>query len=85
MNDDMPDDIAIEGIVKEVFGLQLEVKQVIVRGMPLSRTSNGTLFLTSKQQLYFLIDGRASLTVSDVRRMTKKAGLVVAEAPVATG
>lgn len=76
MNADIYDDLALEEIAREQFGKQLDVKQVIVRDVPTSHTTKASVFLTTKNQLYVLITGRAPLTLGDVRKMIKRMGLV---------
>lgn len=76
MNADIYDDLALEEIAREQFGKQLDIKQVIVRDVPTSHTTKASVFLTTKNQLYVLISGRAPLTLGDVRKMIKRMGLV---------
>ncbi len=75
MNDDIYDDLAIEQIVKSEFGLQLEVKQVIAREIPVSHTATATVLLTPKHQLYVMVRAQAGQTLGDVRKIVKKMGL----------
>ncbi len=77
MDDAIYDDLAIEAIVKNQFGVQLDIKQVIAREIPTSHTATATVFLTPKHQLYALVRARANLTLGDVRKMAKKMGLEV--------
>lgn len=76
MNDAIYDDIALEELVKEHFGKQIDIKQVVARDIPTSHTTKASVFLTDKNQLYTLIAGRAPLTLGDVRKMIKRMGLV---------
>jgi len=75
MNPDIYDDMAVEAIASEQFGKKFDVAQVVVRGAPTSHTTNATVFLTTKNQLYALIQGRAPLTLGDVRKQIKRMGL----------
>ncbi len=75
MNSDIYDDIEIERMAKEKFGLGVEVKQVIVRAVPVSHTSEATVFLSTKNQLYALVSGKARLTLGDVRKMIIRMGM----------
>ena len=77
MLDAVADDIAIEEIVKSQFGLQLDIKQVIAREIPVSHTASATVFLTPKHHVYAYIHAHAALTLGDVMKMAKKMGLVV--------
>lgn len=76
MNEQMYDDVALEREIKARFGVPIEVESVIVRRMPVGRSLEATLFLTSKKQLYFYIDGQAPLLYSDVKKIVSRAGLV---------
>ncbi len=76
MNPDIYDDIALEQIVSGSFGKQVDIKQVVARNIPTSHTTKASVFLTTKNQLYVIITGRAPLTLGDVRKMIKRMGLV---------
>lgn len=76
MNADIYDDLALEETAKEQFGKILDIKQVIARDIPTSHTTKASVFLTTKNQLYVFIDGRAPLTLGDIRKMIKRMGLV---------
>ena len=75
MNDQIYEDVTLERQIAAQFGVNLEVESVIARKIPVSRSSVATLFLTSKKQLYFYVDGQAKLTLSDVRKIVSRAGL----------
>lgn len=76
MNADIYDDLALEETAKEQFGKAIDIKQVIARDIPTSHTTKASVFLTTKNQLYVFIDGRAPLTLGDVCKMIKRMGLV---------
>lgn len=44
MTDEIYDDIALERFSKERFGVSLDISQVVVRGIPVSRTAHATVF-----------------------------------------
>lgn len=75
MNSDIYDDITIEKVAKDKFGLSVDIKQVIARAVPVSHTTDATVFLSTKNQLYLLIDGKARLTLGDVRKVVTRMGL----------
>ena len=75
MNADIYDDMAIEAIASEHFGKRFDIQQVIVRSVPTTHTTVASVFLTTKNQLYALVHGRAPLTLGDVRRIIKRMGL----------
>lgn len=75
MNADIYDDMAIEAIASEHFGKRFDIQQVIVRSIPTTHTTVASVFITTKNQLYALVHGRAPLTLGDVRKIVKKMGL----------
>ncbi|HET8690379.1 MAG TPA: hypothetical protein VFL81_02995 [Candidatus Saccharimonadales bacterium] len=75
MNDAIYDDLAIEGSIRDEFNLQLDIKHVIVRGIPTSRTTKASVFLTTKNKLFAYIDGQEPLNLGDVSKMIKRMGL----------
>lgn len=75
MLDEAMNDIALEEIVKKWFGLKTDVRQVVVRGVPVSHTAEATVFLTPKHQLFALVQAKSPLTLGDVRKIVKKMGL----------
>ena len=66
MRDRMYDELALERIVKDRFGVDAEVRQAIVLKVPVSRTSNASLFLTDKKQLYLFITAQSKQVLGDV-------------------
>lgn len=77
MNDEIADDIAVEELVKSHFGLQVDIKQMIVRDIPVSHTAVASVFLTPKHQVFALLRAHSVLTYGDVRKMAKHMGLEV--------
>lgn len=75
MSPDIYDDMAIEAIANEHFGKRFDIQQVVVRSIPTTHTTVASVFLTSKNQLYALVHGRAPLTLGDVRKIVKRMGL----------
>lgn len=75
MSPDIYDDIALEAVAHEHFGKRFDIAQVIVRGIPTTHTTTASVFLTTKNQLYALVQGRAPLTLGDVRKIVKRMGL----------
>lgn len=75
MNADIYDDIALEAIALEHFGKRFDIEQVIARSIPTTHTTTASVFLTTKNQLYALVHGRAPLTLGDVRKIVKRMGL----------
>lgn len=75
MNSQIYDDIALERIAKERFGVDFEVRQVVVRNVPVSRTAQATVFLTTKKQLYVYIGAESKLLLGDIRKILTRMGL----------
>ncbi len=69
------DDIAIERLAKERFGVDFEIGQVIARAIPVSRTTDATVFLTKKKQLYVYISARSRLVLGDIGKIVSRMGL----------
>ena len=75
MNEDIYDDLALERIAKETFGLKLEIDKVIVRQIPVSYTAEATVFLTTKKQLFVYISARSKTVLSDIKKIVARMGL----------
>jgi hypothetical protein len=75
MNDEIYDDMAIERIAKERFGMEVDINQVIVRQVEVSRTATATVFLTKKKQLLVYISGHSKLLLSDIKKLVGRMGL----------
>lgn len=75
MSEEVYDDLALERVSRERFGVDVDISQVIARGIPVSRTANATVFLTKKKQLYVYISARSRLTLGDISKMVTRMGL----------
>ena len=75
MNDQMYDDVSLERQLKAKFGVSTEVDSVIARRIPVGRSIEATLFLTSKKQLYLYVQAESRLTLADVRKIVSRIGL----------
>lgn len=75
MRDEIYDDMALERICKDRFGVEAEIAQVIVRGVDVSRSATATVFLTKKKQLMVFIGGHSRLLLSDVKKIVSRMGL----------
>lgn len=75
MNDEIFDDMALEEVAKDKFGVSFDIAKVVARNIPTSHTTKASVFLTTKNQLFALIHGRAVLTLGDIRKMVKRMGL----------
>lgn len=75
MNDQIYDDMALERIVKERFGVTCDIDSVIARQIEVGRTVTATLFLTKKKQLMVYINGHSRLLLGDVKKIVARMGL----------
>ena len=77
MRDEIYDDMALERICRDRFGVDAEIAQVIVRGVEVSRSATATVFLTKKKQLLVFVGGHSRLLLSDVKKIVTRMGLKV--------
>lgn len=75
MSEEIYDDIVLERIAKEGFGLAVDIDQVIARQLPVSHTGEATVFLTKKKQLFVYINAHSKLVLSDVKKIVTRMGL----------
>lgn len=75
MTEEIYDDMALERIAKEKFGVTMDIDQIIVRDADVSRTASATVFLTKKKQLMVYVDGRSKLLLSDIKKIVSRMGL----------
>lgn len=72
---DVYDDLALEQNAKKQFGLAVDIDQVIVRQVPVSRTAVATVYLTKKKQLFAYVSAQSNLNLGDVRKIVNRMGL----------
>ncbi len=75
MNDEIYDDMALEHIAKKQFGMDIQIDKIIVRRIPVSRSANATVFLTTKKQLFCCIAAQSTLLLGDVKKIMTRMGL----------
>ncbi len=75
MNSEIFDDIALEEIARDRFGVVLDIEKVYVRSVPAGRSAQASVFLTSKNKLYAIVTGSAPLTLGDVRKIILRMGM----------
>lgn len=69
------EDVALERQVTALFGIHCEIDSVIARRIPVGRSAQATLFLSTKKQLYLYIDAESRLLFSDVKKIVSRVGL----------
>ena len=75
MNDSVYDDMALEQIAKDKFGMSVEIDHVIVRSAPVGRVAHATLFLTTKKQLLLYVNATSRLLLNDVKKIVSRMNL----------
>jgi hypothetical protein len=75
MSDKMYSELAVERAIQERFGIDIDMRQVIVFRAPVSHTAEATLFLTTKKQLYLYINGKSKLLLGDIKKLVSRMGL----------
>jgi len=75
MTEKMYEELALERLIKQKFGINLDIYQPILFKVPISRTGEATLFLTAKKQLYLFIGGQSKFLFSDIRKIVSRMGL----------
>jgi hypothetical protein len=75
MTDRMYEELALERLIKEKFGINLDLYQPIIFKVPVSRTGEGTLFLTTKKQLYLVVTGQSKFLLGDIKKIVSRMGL----------
>jgi len=68
-------ELAVERVIKDYFGMDVDIRQAILLRVPVSQTAEATLFLTSKKQLYLFISAQSKLLVKDVKKIISNMGL----------
>jgi hypothetical protein len=75
MNNEIYEDMALERAAKDRFGVDVEIGQVIVRAVTVSRTAKATVFLTKKKQLMVYIQGDSRILLGDMKKIVARMGL----------
>jgi hypothetical protein len=75
MREEIYDDMALEKMAKDRFGLDIDIAQVIVRDIEVSRTATATVFLTKKKQLLVFVNGHSRLLLGDIKKIVTRMGL----------
>lgn len=71
----MYEELALERVIKESFGVDADVRQAIVFRVPVSHTAEATLFLTTKKQLYLYVTAQSKLLFCDIKKIVSHMGL----------
>lgn len=75
MNDEIYDDLALERIAFEQFGLDIDISKVIVRQVEVGRVAKATVILTKKKQLLVYVSGHSKLLLGDIKKIISRMGL----------
>jgi len=71
----MYDELALERTLKVKFGVDTDIRHVIVYKVSVSRSAQASLFMTDKKQLYLYISGQSKLSLSDIKKIVARMGL----------
>ncbi|MBM3210017.1 hypothetical protein FJZ39_01580 [Candidatus Saccharibacteria bacterium] len=66
---------SLADMLEQHFSETLEVQKIIANRIETSRTSEATVFLSKKKQLYVYISAQSSMVRSDVQKMIARMGL----------
>lgn len=72
MNDAILDDLAIEKSCKERFNVNLDIAEVIARGVPVGVAARATVFVTANKQAYTYIQSQSGMVMDDVRKIISR-------------
>lgn len=75
MNDEIYDDLALERIAFDQFGLDIDISKVIVRQVEVGRVAKATVILTKKKQLLVYVSGHSKLLFGDIKKIISRMGL----------
>lgn len=75
MSDEIYNDMALERMASERFGLDIDISKIIARDIEVSRVATATVFLTKKKQLLVYVSGHSRLLLSDVKKIIARMGL----------
>lgn len=75
MSDKMYEELAMERLIKDKFGINLDLYNPILFKVPISPTGEATLFLTDKKQLYLFISGQSRFLLGDIKKIVNRMGL----------
>lgn len=74
MNTAVYDDVALERTIQDKFGLPLDIDNVILRQVDVSRTAKATVVLSKKRQLLVYIEASSPLLLADVKKIVSRMG-----------
>ncbi len=75
MTDEIYSDMALERVCKDRFGLEIDIAQIVLRDIEVSRTATATVFLSKKKQLLVYVHGQSRLLLSDIKKIVTRMGL----------
>lgn len=76
MNDQLYDEINIEHIIQNKFGIKLNIDEIIASKVPVSRSDDSVIFKTDKRQYYILINTKSKKTFGDIKKILSKMEIV---------
>lgn len=75
MRESMYDELALERTIRQRFGIDIDVRQVIVSHIRVSHVAEATLFLTTNKQFFMYVSAESHLLLGDVKKIVSKVGV----------
>ncbi len=75
MNDEIYNDIGLEQILRDNFSLELNVRRVVLRDAPVSRSAAATVFMDDRNGLYVYVAAKGQQLLDDVAKIVSRMGL----------
>lgn len=72
MNEEIFSDLAIEKVCKNRFGLNVDIAEVIVRGVPTGIANHATIFKTTQGHVMLYITSQGTQLLDDVLKMVHR-------------
>lgn len=75
MNKQTYNELALERVIKDKFGMSVDISTVILGGADVGRSARAAVFLTKKRQLLLYIDASSPMLLADVKKIVSRMGM----------
>ena len=75
MNKQTYNELALERVIKDKFGMSVDISTVILGGADVGRSARAVVFLTKKRQLLLYIDASSPMLLADVKKIVSRMGM----------
>ena len=75
MNKQTYNELALERVIKDKFGMSVDISTVILGGADVGRSAQAAVFLTKKRQLLLYIDASSPTLLADVKKIVSRMGM----------